>query len=63
MEWVDLFFEATKWEGEPYNAEPHKHSELVWINKDALHNNVLPEAIFALDKINSGEVFSQYGWN
>lgn len=63
MEWVDLFFEATKWDGEPYNAEPHKHSELVWINKDTLHNNVLPEAIFALDKINSGEVFSQYGWN
>lgn len=62
-EWIDLFFEATRWQGEPYNAEPLKHSELIWINKDALLDNVLPEAIFALDKINSGQAFSQYGWN
>src|SRR4051812_39398852 len=26
--WLDVLFEATKWRGELYNAEPHRHSEL-----------------------------------
>ena len=32
-DWVDLFFEATKWQGKPYNAEPHMHSELAWLTQ------------------------------
>lgn len=26
--WVDVIFHVAKWEGEPYNAEPHKHGAL-----------------------------------
>lgn len=29
-DWVDIFFEATSWEGELTNAEPEVHSELKW---------------------------------
>lgn len=28
MTWVDVFFETSQWEGEPFNAEPHVHSEV-----------------------------------
>lgn len=28
MEWVDVFFRARSWQGEPVNAEPHVHSEI-----------------------------------
>ncbi|MCM2431039.1 NUDIX domain-containing protein [Streptomyces sp. RKAG337] len=28
---IGAAFTTRQWEGEPYNAEPHKHTELVWV--------------------------------
>ena len=33
-EYVDLFFEVTRWAGEPAIGEPEKCSELVWVPVD-----------------------------
>jgi 8-oxo-dGTP diphosphatase len=33
---VGLAFTPSRWDGEPVNAEPHKHSELVWAAPKAL---------------------------
>ncbi len=62
-DWVDVFFEVTKWKGDPYNAEPHMHSELVWLDPKALPKNTIASVKFALDRVANREKFSEYGWN
>lgn len=60
--WVDICFEATKWQGEAYNAEPHKHAELVWLDLDSLPDNVVPPIRFYLKQIAAGKHYTEYGW-
>jgi hypothetical protein len=61
-DWVDVIFEATQWEGELYNAEPHMHSELVWLDTDNLPENVIPAVRFYLEQIKAGATYAEYGW-
>lgn len=61
-DWVDVIFEATKWEGEPYNAEPEVHEKLEWIDLDELPENVISAIRFFLNKIKEGQIYSEYGW-
>ena len=61
-DWVDVFFETTKWTGEPYNAEPHMHSELAWLDPKNLPAKVIPSVAAALKNIEDGKQFSEYGW-
>lgn len=63
MDWVDVYFEATKWEGEPHNAEPHMHSELAWLDPKNLPQNVIPSVKFAMEQILAGKAYSEYGWD
>lgn len=63
MFWVDLFFEADAWEGEPYNAEPDVHAELKWIDLDELPENIVPNVRFALEKIKEGSHYCEFGWS
>jgi 8-oxo-dGTP pyrophosphatase MutT (NUDIX family) len=62
MLWVDVCFEATKWQGEAYNAEPHKHGELVWLDPKNLPDNVVPPIRFYLEQIATGHRYAEYGW-
>lgn len=60
--WVDVVFEATTWRGEAYNAEPDKHVELVWLDPNALPDNVVPPIRFYLEQIAAGRPYAEYGW-
>lgn len=60
--WVDVVFEATKWQGEAHNAEPDKHSELAWLDPDNLPDNVVPPIRFYLEQIAAGQHYAEYGW-
>lgn len=63
MDWIDIYFEAEKWEGEPHNAEEHKSEELVWISLDQISKvKIVPPQKNALERIANGERYSQYGW-
>lgn len=62
-DWVDVVFEASKWEGELYNAEPDVHTELAWLDLDNLPSNIIPEILFALEQIKAGKTYAEYGWN
>lgn len=62
MTWVDVYFEATKWQGEPYNAEPHVHSELAWLDPKKLPKNVISSVKYALEQIEAGVTYAEYGW-
>ncbi len=62
MTWVDIYFEATSWEGEPYNAEPHMHAELKWLDPKKLPKNIIPGVRFAIEQIAAGKIYSEFGW-
>lgn len=62
MDWVDVYFEASKWKGEPHNAEPEKGSELSWIDLQALPENIVPPQKAALEHIAKHEFYSEFGW-
>jgi 8-oxo-dGTP pyrophosphatase MutT (NUDIX family) len=55
---IDLFFETTKWEGEPRNAEPEKCSEVLWVNKNNIPKDTIPMVANCLRHINASEPYS-----
>lgn len=62
LAWIDILFEAKTWKGEPYNAEPDKHSELAWLDVDNLPDNIVPAIRFYIEQIKKGEFYSEYNW-
>ncbi|HSD55553.1 MAG TPA: NUDIX domain-containing protein [Candidatus Saccharimonadales bacterium] len=61
---LDIYFEATEWEGEAYNAEPQKHAELVWFEVDNLpYDKLIPSHAGVLKQIFAGKYFSKHGWS
>ena len=60
---IDSYFEASTWDGEVVNAEPHKHGELVWLADDDLPNNVKPSVRFAIEQVRAGNTYAEFGWN
>ncbi len=60
---IDVYFEAEKWKGEPYNAEPERHSKLEWLDAGNLPNDEIQDyQARALQNIAKGEYYSQFGW-
>jgi hypothetical protein len=59
---VDFFFEVNKWEGEPFNAEPDKCDDLLWVEMNQLPENTVPYVRQALANHSKGVRFDEYGW-
>ncbi len=57
------FLTSSHWEGEPTNQEPHKHAELGWFDIDNLPHNTFALNLFALNDINKGIFYGEYGWD
>lgn len=60
QERIDLFFEATQWQGEVTNAEPDKCDDLSWYPLDSLPDNMLPFVKLVLTDIAHGVNYSEY---
>lgn len=60
MDWVDFYFEAQEWQGEPYNAEPNMHSELRWLDINELPDNVIPAQAHALKQISMEQRYTEF---
>lgn len=63
MVWVDAYFEATDWSGEPYNAEPHVHAELTWFDPKDLPGNIIPSVKAGIEAIEAGKTYVELGWD
>jgi 8-oxo-dGTP diphosphatase len=63
LDWVDVYFVADEWEGEPHNAEPEKSERLEWLDLTNLPENIVPPQHAALLEIAKGNFYSEYGWN
>ncbi len=62
MIWADVYFEVKKWSGDVFNAEPDKHSELVWLDANNLPENVIPAVSAALEVWSKGDSYLEHGW-
>ena len=62
MDWVDVYFIAEHWEGEPYNAEEHKAEKLEWLEINDLPENVVPAQKDVLEHIADNVSYSEFGW-
>lgn len=59
---VDVFFTASRWEGEPANLEPEKCADLSWFPLGALPGNTIPYIRRTLERILKGVHYSEEGW-
>lgn len=59
--WLGAFFDAGRWTGEPYNAEPDKCSELLWAPQDELPRDIAGYVHAALRHIRAGRPYSTEG--
>ena len=63
MDWVDVYFEAQTWQGEPHNAEEEKSERLDWIDLLNLPDNIVPSQKAALEHIAKKSFYSEFGWS
>jgi len=59
---VDVFFLVEKWEGEVKNVEPDKCSDLSWFSVSNLPANTIPYIRTAIQNVEQGTFYSEYGW-
>jgi 8-oxo-dGTP diphosphatase len=60
---VDYYFEASRWSGEPRIAEPDKCDALDWVRADALPGDIIPCIKSVLDGCGQQSVaLLEYGW-
>lgn len=61
-EYIDFFFEAKKWIGEPTNAEPDKSDHADWFSFDNLPEMTNPHMRSSIGNWQKGLFYSEFGW-
>ncbi len=59
---VDFFVKIRSWDGEPFNAEPDKCDDLLWVDTNHLPANTIPYIRQALHNHQQGIRFCEFGW-
>lgn len=62
QEYMDFFFLAEKWEGEPIIKEPNKCDDMSWFPIDNLPENILPYVKNVIENYKDGIPFIESGW-
>ena len=63
QEYIDFFFLAEKWEGEPTVKEPNKCDNMSWFPINALPENTLPYIKDVIENYKDGIPFIESGWD
>jgi ADP-ribose pyrophosphatase YjhB (NUDIX family) len=61
-ETIGFFVEATEWEGEPQNMEPHLHDDIAWFPIHDLPNNTMESLKHVIKMLAQNISFSEHGW-
>ncbi len=61
-EYIDVYLQTSIWSGEIKNLEPNKCAELAWYPLNQLPSNIIPEVKLALENIENGVHYSEFGW-
>lgn len=59
-EYINFYFKARKWTGEPALGEPHLASEALWIDKHNLPDDVTPQLKQLFRHMTTGSYFSEF---
>jgi 8-oxo-dGTP diphosphatase len=59
---LDVFFVAKEWQGDLKNLEPHKCDQMEWFDLDGLPEELIPYIGQAINCINKGVFYSEFGW-
>ena len=59
---VGMFFATNRWDGEPYNAEPHKCGKLLWCDPSALPTNTIEYPATGITAYLTSTPFAAHGW-
>jgi 8-oxo-dGTP diphosphatase len=59
---IGAFFAATRWAGEPVNAEPDKCSKIDWFDPEDLPSNIVGYIRTGIGASGRGTTFSLDGW-
>jgi len=62
-EYMDFFFIAEKWEGEPVIKEPNKCDDMGWFPINNLPENTLPYVKEVIENYKDGIPFIESGWD
>lgn len=62
-EYMDFFFIAEKWKGEPSIREPNKCDDMGWFPLNRLPENTLPYVKNVIENYNDGIPFIESGWD
>lgn len=60
---IALFFETTRWDGEPTNREPDKCADWEWFSLSDLPADMIPYAAQALMHYAKDEFYAERGWS
>jgi len=63
QEYMDFFFLAEKWEGEPSIKEPDKCDDMSWFPINKLPKNTLPYIKNVIENYKDGVAFIESGWD
>lgn len=58
--YIDFFFEAKQWLGEPQIMEKDKCDDLQWFSLNELPSNIVPSVKFAIENYQKGIEFSEF---
>jgi 8-oxo-dGTP diphosphatase len=64
--WIDVYFRASRWYGEPANAEPHKAEQIAWLDPSDINleaASVIPYIVSVLNNLQKGKAYSGHGWS
>lgn len=61
-DYIDIYFTANKWQGEPFIAEKERSDDTHWFDFDKLPQNTLENVRVAFENMRKNILYSQIGW-
>lgn len=59
---IDFFLSVDQWRWKIKNCEPEKCSDLSWFPVDNIPENMVPYVRHAIEQIQEGRLYSEFGW-
>lgn len=60
--YIDIFFVADDWKGEPTNEEPEKCGELIWVDRNDLPEDTIDYVEKVIEEMEEGMEYQEIGW-
>lgn len=61
-EYINFFFQATQWQGEPTVMEPHKCDGVAWFAIDQLPTTIMASHKHVIAMMQKKIAYSEFGW-